>query len=150
MAALLPWLEANWFSFLQSVGIVGGLLFTAASVRRDTKARRINDMLKLKEEHRELWSELHRRSDLARITTTKVDLIGTPVTPVEEMFLNIAIVHFHTGWQMNKMGVVIARKGAEADIKWFFNLPIAHAVWEASKNYREPEFVKFVEKCLRE
>ena len=150
MAALLPWLEANWFSFLQSVGIVGGLLFTAASVRRDTKTRRINDMLKLKEEHRELWSELHRRPDLTRITDTNVDLLETPVTSAEEKFLNLVIVHFNTGWHLSNAGVGAKRSDLKADIRGFFKLPIPHLVWENSKGFRESKFVKFVEKCLRE
>lgn len=150
MASFLPWLEANWFSFLQSIGIVGGLIFTALSVRRDTKARRTNDMLKLTEEHRELWSELHRRPDLARITNEHVDLIATPITSAEEQFLNIAIVHFNTGWHLARAGSLATNDGMKADVRWFFKLPIPHAVWEASRNFREPKFVKFVEKCLRD
>lgn len=102
MAALPVWLEQNWFPLLQSTGIIGGLLFTALSVRRDTRARRAADLLKLAEQHRDLWSEIHRRPELSRILSADVDLLSSPITPVEKEFLDIVFVHFYTGWLLAK------------------------------------------------
>jgi hypothetical protein len=35
----------NWFTFLQSLGIIGGLLFTRFSLRTDARVRRIGNLI---------------------------------------------------------------------------------------------------------
>ena len=50
----LGWLKGEWFGLLQTVGIVTGFLFTAHTVRQDTKERRIENMLTITTAHREL------------------------------------------------------------------------------------------------
>ena len=58
VAPLLKWLEDNWFSLLQSIGIISGFVFTALTLRRDTKSRKRTEVLALTQQHRELWSEV--------------------------------------------------------------------------------------------
>jgi hypothetical protein len=151
VAALSLWLQQNWFTLLQSAGIIFGLLFTALTIRRDTKARRATDLLSLAQHHRELWGELHRRPELRRVLENVVDLIAAPITPAEQEFLNVVFVHFYTGWLLAKSGVVamIPKRAVAADIRSFFSLPIPNAVWQQSRECRDPKFVQFVEKCLR-
>ena len=98
MAAWLPWLEQNWFVLIQTLGIVGSIVLTACTVRRDTRARRLGDYLTVVSQHRELWSEAHRRPELARLFQTEIDLVAAPLTVAEEEYLNLIIDHFHTGW----------------------------------------------------
>ena len=149
MRAFLVWIEDNWFTLLQGVGIVGGLLFTAVSIRRDTKARRVSDLLTLTEHHRDLWSEVHRRPDLSRVLDSEADLVAKPITAAEEKFLFVAIVHFHTGWQLAREASLLTLDVLAADAHWFFNLPIPRAVWEQAKGDRDPLFVRFVEQSRR-
>ena len=150
MAPFLLWLKDNWFPLLQGIGIIAGLFFTAASIRRDTKARKIGDLLALTQQHRELWSEVHRRPDLARIFDADLDLIGFPITAVEEKFLLLVLVHFTTGWQLARQGSMLSLDVLATDVRWFFNLPLPRAVWEQTKAIRDPKFVKFVEKSLHD
>jgi len=57
VASFLSWLKDNWFSLLQSGGIVLGLLDTAITLIRDAKDRRRSDVLALMQQHRDLWQQ---------------------------------------------------------------------------------------------
>jgi hypothetical protein len=142
------WLRDNWFPVLQTIGIMGGLLFTAVSIRQSTNARKTSDLLALTEQHRQLWNEVYSRPELGRIYSEGADLIAAPVTITEERFLNEVIVHFQTGWQLACQGSLITLDAMRADARTFFKLPIPRHVWRQTKAGREEKFVKFVEDCL--
>jgi hypothetical protein len=150
MAGLTSWFAQNWFAATQGVGIIAGLLFTAISLRRDAKSRRASDVLKLAQQHRALWAEVHRRRDLQRINKPEVDLVAGPVTPEEEEFLNVVFVHFYTTFLLSQSRTLalLPLKTLAVDIRAFFSLPLPQFVWRASKSGRDPKFVKFVEACL--
>ncbi len=126
-----------------------GLVYTAITLTRDAKDRRRSDVLALMQQHRELWSEVHRRSELQRVLGEAVDLVAHPITVAEQEFLNLVIIHFHTGWQLAQEETAVTLKTLKADARNFFNLPIPNAVWEQTKRTRDPKFVKFLEGCLR-
>jgi hypothetical protein len=147
MAAGL-WLTRNWFAVFQAIGIAGGLLFTALSIRRETNHRRLSDLLSLSEHHRVLWSELQHKPELLRILDWKVDLIGSPVKAQEAQFLNLVFVHFETGWRLAKKRGLPSLKTLTNDVADFFARPIPRMVWENTKSARDPGFVEFVDKCL--
>lgn len=148
MPTLFHWLEENWFSVLQGAGIIGSLLFTGISLRKDIAARRFSDLLSATAEHRELWSEVHRRSDLERILATQIDLVSRPLTTAEDEFLNIIIVHFQTGWELAKQKGSAALEEFALDARHFFSLPLPHEVWIQSRFRRNPRFVEYIDKCL--
>lgn len=150
MSASLLWLNENWFPFLQSVGIVASLLLTAAAFRRDTRSRKASDLLNLLEQHRQLWGELHRRPELKRILSGEVNLLAEPISLAEEEYVNLIIVHYHTGWMLAHAGTGNNLKALAADIKSFFKLPIANRVWRETKSRRDPEFTQFVDSSLAE
>ena len=148
MGNIAAWAAGNWFSLVQSVGIIAGLWFATASFRRDGKARITSDLLALTQEHRELWSEAHRRPDLSRIFRTEVDLVASPITTAEQEFLNLVFVHFETGWQLARQGVATPLAVLSLDVRAFFRLPVVRAVWEETRWSRNPEFVQFVGRVL--
>ena len=148
MDAIFAWLHENWFLFLQSAGIVGGLLFTALSIRGGTNARKVSDLLNLTAQHRELWNEVYRRPELSRIFATAADLVAKPVSVAEERFLNEVIVHFNTGWHLARRKSLVPMAALKADVRSFFNLPIPRTVWRQTRGSREARFVRFVESCL--
>lgn len=146
----LFWLKENWPSLLEGIGIIGGLIFTAVSLRRDTRSRRVSDLLTLTEQHRNLWSEVHERDGLRRIYEEDVDLVAGPITDVEEEFLNRVIVHFNTGWLLAREGSLLTLETLASDVRWFFNLPVPRRVWEATKEGRDRRFIQFVETSLKQ
>lgn len=149
MVSLVLWLNDNWFSFLQSVGIGGSLLFTAFTLRQDLQAKRVHEYLTLASQHRRLWGQLHRRPKLARLLDAERDLAASPVTSQERLFLELAFVHFHTGWLLAREGSLTPMAVLAADAGHFFRLPVPASVWERTKNVMEPEFVNFIEDAVR-
>lgn len=149
MGNVLAWLEANWFSVVQSTGIVGSILLTALMLRRDRRGRKISDLLTLSQHHRDLWSEMHRRPELARIVRPEVDLVGHPITTAEEEFLMLAIMHFDTGWRLAREGSLLTLANMAIDAGSFFTLPLPAHVWAHIRHQRDPKFVKFVEDAVR-
>lgn len=150
MGNVLAWLEANWFSVVQSTGIIGSILLTALMLRRDRRGRRISDLLTLSQHHRDLWSEMHRRPELARIVRTEVDLVGNPITTAEEEYLMLVFTHFDTGWKIARQGSLVTLSNMAIDAGSFFTLPLPAHVWAHIRHLRDPRFVKFVDDAVRQ
>jgi hypothetical protein len=144
----LEWASHNWFSLLQSAGIIGSLLFTGLALQTEAKERRTSHTLTITQAHRELWTNIYKRPELSRVLDPQADLARKPVTHEEEMFVLLLVVHLNTALEVLKPG--IGGQPDEAlrqDIRWFFSLPVAKAVWEQAKVRQEPGFVRFVEAC---
>ena len=150
MEEWIPWLQANWFTAIQTVGILGSLWLAVATLRRDIQTRRTADLLSLTAHHRELWKDSYRSPELQRIFQTEVDLVGLPISVAEEEFLNSAIVHFYVGWRLVVAQRIVPPRVFASDVRSFFSLPLPHAVWERTKAVRDPNFVRFVDKAQRQ
>lgn len=144
------WIAEHWFDAIQTVGIIGGLLFTAFAMRRDEKARRISNLVSMTDQYRQIWKETYERPKLSRVLEKHVDVNAQPPSDEESLFINFLIQHLDCVYEAMKDGMFIALEGMRADIKEFFSLPIPKAVWEKSKRLQNQGFVRFVEACLRE
>lgn len=147
MGAFAAFLEANWFTVIQSVGIIASLLFAAVTLRQESKSKRMTALLVLQEQHRDLWSELHRRPELTRILEPAPDLVAKPVTAAEAEFLNTVFVHFCTGWRLATEHRILSPSDLERDIVTFLDIPIPLQVWLRTIGIREKRFLEFVEKA---
>ena len=148
MAASLSWLEQNWLNLLQTLGIIGSGLLTTAAFHRETRARKLGYFLSLAQQHRELWNEAHRRPELARIFQREADLVANPVSVAESEFLNLVIVHFHTGWLFAKDTAFLDHETIATDARTFFTLPLPLAVWNTTRAARDPKFIRFMEEAF--
>lgn len=144
VVGIAVWLGENWFSVLQSVGIVGSLVFAGHSAHAEVRARKVGDILTLSAHHRELWSEFHRRPDLVRILQRDIDLIAKPITLAEEEFLNIVFVHVQTAWELARHGGLLSLQTLRVDMKHFLGFPIPLIVWKGSRPHRDAKFVAFM------
>ncbi|SRR5258706_7426685 len=142
---LFKWFAENWFVLLQSAGIIGSLLFTAASLREDAKARRISNLITITDHHREIWTQLYGRPDLARVLDPRANLERYPVRNEEDVFINLLILHLSSAHHAMKEGMFLKPEGLRKDIDWFFSLPIPKAVWHRSKAFQDKAFVDFIE-----
>jgi hypothetical protein len=149
MAGFSSWSDGNWFNLIQTAGIVGSLLFGAATAQREAKTREIENHLTIAEQHRNLWNEARQRKDLDRIFQTDADVIKIPITVAESEFLNLVVGHFQAGWILSENGAAITLNEMRADVRDFFTLPLPRAVWERTKGMRNRRFVKFVERALQ-
>lgn len=143
------WVGQNWFNVIQTAGIVGGLLFGACAARREAKAREFENHLKITALHRELWSGVTSNPSLARVVEQNPDIVRSPITLAEQEFLNLAINHFQTGWRFAKSGSLVGLDEMTSDVRNFFSLPLPRRVWEKSKQFRNLQFVRFVEEALK-
>ena len=149
MSSLAAWLSDNWVSFFQTLGICGSLLFTAETLRRDVEAKRVSEYLTLNTQHRRLWGQLHQRPRLAHLLDADRSLETRPVTTEERLVLELAFVHFHTGWLVARKGSLVPLGVLAADAGHFFRLPVPREVWAQVRGTHQPEFVAFVEEAVR-
>lgn len=148
MATFEGWLDANWFNIVQTASIVLGLVFTGIALQRDARSRQFQNLLALKEEHRELWSLIHQNPELARILQRDVDLIAAPMTDAEEIFLRQMIVHFAVSWQLNRDGTPFDLNAFRRDAAEIFSLPLPKLAWERALGAQDPNFVDFIQRAL--
>jgi hypothetical protein len=148
MAGFLSWVQINWSSAIGAVGIIGSLFFTAAYFREDSKNRLVSNLLAIDERHRTLWSEAHQRKDLERVFQKGADLAARPMSIAEAEFLDSAILHFETGWRLERIMNRGEMKLLARDAGEFFSLPLPSAVWKETEKYRNQRFVRFVERAL--
>ncbi len=144
-----PWLGQHWFELLNAVGVVGGLLFTAVSLRSETETRRVGNLLTITSNHREVWTELYRRPELARVLDASADLRKQPVSREETIFVNLVVLHVSSVYEAMKNGLVIKQEGLRRDVGQFLSLPIPRAVWEKAKALQNDDFVAYVEACRK-
>lgn len=139
------WLDQNWFTLLQSIGLVAGLLFTAFAMRSEDKTRRIGNALQVTQNHRDIWKEIFRRPDLGRILDENANLKKKPVRREEEIFVNLVILHLNSVFHTMKERLVLKPEGLQKDVSGFFSLPIPQCVWNKMKSLHDDDFIEFVE-----
>jgi hypothetical protein len=143
------WVSQNWFNLLSAVGIIGGLWFTAFSLRSDTKTRRIANLLTITANHREVWKEYLNNPNLVRISDTTADLTKQPITDVERVFATLVILHMNSVYYAMSDQLVVEYEGLRRDIAKFISRPVPKAVWEKIKPLQNEDFVKFIESALK-
>lgn len=144
----MEWAAIHWLDFLQSVGILSGLLFTAYNIRADARERKIQSVFALTEAHRDIWSKVYEHPNLAQVLRSEGESAAGNVSNEEELFVHMLILHLSASHLARKFGMYLQEEGLRLDIKQFFSLPVPKTVWEKSKVYQDRDFVEFVESCL--
>lgn len=142
-------LTENWFDLFSSLGIIGGLLFTAVSLHSETKTRRIANLLTVTSNYREIWKEFLHQPNLARVLDRSVNIANQPVTAEEEIFVNMVILHASAAYYAINDELLMKLEGARRDIAQFFSLPIPNAVWHKTKPLQNQDFAAFIESSLK-
>lgn len=141
------WIFAHGMDLLSAIGVVGSLLFTAFSLREETKTRRVGNLLTLTQNHREVWSILFRYPALYRVLDSRVDLLKQPATREELIFINLVVKHLSAVFEAMRDGLLVRPEGMRRDVAWFFSLPLPAALWEKLRPTQDQDFIEFVEKC---
>lgn len=142
------WLGENWFTLLQSVGIIGSLLFTAFTLRADAKARRIENLISITSNHRDIWKNLYTSPELSRVIDPAADLTKRSITQAEQVFVKLVILHLSSVYHASEVGVLQPPEGMQLDVRRFLSRPIPNAIWQRIKSLQDRDFVNFVETCL--
>jgi len=141
------WVAQNWFTLLQSLGIIASLLFTAVSLRADTKTRRVDNLFVINASHREVWMRYAERPELHRVLSARADPRRDEITREEEIFVNSVLFHLNGVFYAQRTGLAFNMEGLRSDVRWFLSLPIPKLVWEKSKTLQNTDFIAFVEAC---
>jgi hypothetical protein len=148
--ALADWLSQNWFSLVQTLGIMGAFYFSSKALLADTDARIVQNRLAIGQQHFAIWSLLFSSAELGRVLDATADLKVRPITAREDRFLRFLILHLQGSFTAAKAGLYLPPENLASDIRSFFSLPIPKAVWEAVKGFQNADFVAFVERALGE
>jgi hypothetical protein len=142
------WLSQNWFNLFRSVGIIGGLWFTAVSLHSETKTRRVANLLTITANYREVWKDFFRSPELIRVIDPMADVVKMPVTPAEEFFVSLVISHTSSTYEALKDELLTKQDGLRRDVGAFFSLPIPNAVWQRSKLLQNQDFAAYIDSSL--
>jgi hypothetical protein len=148
VADIGSWLKTEWFSLIQTAGVIGGLIFTGLTVRQEARARETQNLLAFAERHRLLWGEVGYRPELHRLIAKDADLVAKPITPAEEATLKVVLVHFELGWRLAKSMDRSDLDPLAKDIREFFSRPLPRAAWQTDKGCHNREFVRFVSRAI--
>lgn len=146
----------HWLHYLESyegyiatLGVIASLLFTAHTVRSETKTRRISNLIQITSNHREIWLAYLTNPKLSRIKENAPDVIKQPITDAERIFVTEVILHVNSVFYTNRSRLVTEYdESLRRDIADFFRLPIPKSVWGISKEFQNATFVKFMEGIL--
>ncbi len=148
MNETLQWFADKGKDTLETFALITGLFLTAAAFRADSKQRKIANLMTLAASHRDLWLQMTEKPELARVLEKDLNLKKHPVSIIEQRFVNLLITQLVVSYRAQQAGVLPEMQGVEKDVRAFLALPIPHHVWQWSKEFQEPDFVEFVQKCL--
>ena len=126
--AFTDWMSHNWFSLVQTGILFVGLLLIGIALLLEARARRIANLIKLTEQHRDLWERMYWQPELARILDPGADPQDKAVSAQEETFVIFIILHLSSTYYAMRSGFFQKPHGLRKDIVNFFSLPIPRAV----------------------
>ncbi len=144
----MRWLLEYGRDTIETIGVIAGLGFTAASYCADARERRVSNLMELANSHRDLWMQLTEKPELARVLKPEVDLSINKISVAEERYVHLLITHLAVTFEAIKNKVLPSLAGLEKDIQEFFGLPIPAQVWQWSKEFQQPDFVAFIEAAV--
>jgi hypothetical protein len=142
------WLFADWSELIQDIGIVAGFVFTALTVHREGKARKVTNLILLAERYHALWKQTYDNPELSRVLVENPGLEANPITFAEDRFVRSIVVHLYTVYQSKKSKMMVTVEGMAKDVKAILSLPIPYAIWQRVKPFQDRDFVEFVELAL--
>lgn len=141
------WTNHNWFALVQTGLIAAGFFVVGIAILLEARARRVANLIRLTEQHRDLWERMYSQPELARILDPSANLAKKGVTAEEEMFVIFIILHLSSTYYAIRSGFFQKPHGLRKDINRFFSLPIPRAIWEKVKVLQDAPFAKFVDQC---
>jgi hypothetical protein len=144
----LNWIARHWDGILANAGIVG-LLFTGVSLHRDARERRVQNLLRFTEQHRDLWQTILAKPELSRLLDRNADLDSAPLTPEEARYTGFLILHLNSAHRAIRAGLLDEPEGMSEDIRQFFARPVPAAVWKNTRASYDRKFVAFIDVVLK-
>ncbi|MGD0816318.1 MAG: hypothetical protein ABSA83_22220 [Verrucomicrobiota bacterium] len=148
MAVLLSWLQSNWVAVVGMVCGIGSLWYTGAYFRKDSQNHQLTNLVTITDRRDALWQKAQDNPKLKRVLQVDADL-SEPPTAAECEFLIAVIIHFQLGWRVARATDKGELGPPSRDAADFFTRPLPRVVWEKTKTFRNPKFVRFVERAMK-
>lgn len=147
---ILSWAGENWFSLIQTLGIVAGFAIASRSFLLDSRARRVEVYLTLTQAHRDIWENVVTNPDLASVLDPARDIDSKPPTDSEERLVLLVLLHTASVHRASSLGVYPLWEGLKADIRDFYRLPVPSCVVHKYGPFQEPAFLLFIKQLIAE
>lgn len=92
---------------------------TALGFGAEARSRQAENLIRITESHRALWSQYHDNPALHRVLDPAADIEARPVTPEEARFVQFLILHIHLTFQLSKQGIYRQPERVREDIRLF-------------------------------
>lgn len=137
----IDWLVANGLD----LGLIISLLFAAHSLRKETQARQVGNLIALTQNHNTIWRDIYGRAELSRVRKENISFDSQPLTNEERVFVTSVIVHARTVHYAMQRKMFAEGEGLKEDIRVFISLPVPQAVWKIVRSFQDEDFIDFVE-----
>ena len=148
MNEIMHTLHENLSAWLEPLGIIAGLFFSGIALRNDTRARRIENHIKIADGYREIWSAQVADPKLDRILLSSVDLVAYPVMPAEDRLVRFIFQNILLAFEARQAGQLGDIGNLEKDVAEFMGHPIPRAVWKEIARFQPETFRTFVETLM--
>lgn len=148
MNEIMPMFQKILADWLEPVGIIAGLFFSGIALRNDTRARRIENHIKISDGYREIWSAQVADPKLDRILWSSIDLAANPISPAEDRLVRFIFQNILLAFEARQAGQLGDIGNLEKDVAEFVSKPIPKAVWKEVARFQPETFRKFVESLM--
>jgi hypothetical protein len=139
--------DSDWFTLVQTVGIIASLLFTAYELRRNRASCIAANEIKLIELHRDLWRMTIDQPSLMRPFGHDLKPDELKLSIAESRFVNLLFLHISGAFRLTEAGEVRRTGDFRGDLKELLARPAIRNFWEANQRYHDARFVAFVNSC---
>ena len=132
-------------AWLQPIGIISSLLFSGIALRNDTKARRVENHIKIVDGYRQIWSAILSDAKLERILWDDLDLSANPISAAEDRLARFIFQNILLACEARSVGQLGDIGNLEKDVAEFISHPIPKSVWKEIARFQPEAFRKFIE-----
>jgi hypothetical protein len=147
MTPLLIWMSANWFSLLQSVSIVAGLVFAATQLRDANRQRESDSLVRVFDNNRQILSLGFTHPKLFGILSDAKD--SDPVLTryyLQLWFNQFSQIHSYLKRSLFRGEL---KESLDRDLSDFIAMQNAQTHWQRFGQFYPASFQKYVDDILK-
>ena len=138
----------DWFTLLQSLGIIIGFLFSGYAIWKDANATKLQNYILLTQSHREVWSMMMDNEKLGRVLEKDIPASKMELTYRERQFLTFIFLHITCSFELSKRGKIVDIEKDKEDIADLLSHPLVKKFWDDNSRFYNEDFRAFITKCV--
>lgn len=138
----------DWFTLLQSVGIIIGFIFSGYALLKESRATKLQNYILLTQNHREVWSMVMDNEKLGRVLDKVVPKNKLILSYNERQFLTFIFLHITCSFELSKRGKIVDIQKDKEDIADLLSYPLVRLFWEQNGQFYNEDFRAFIASCI--